>query len=248
MTQVNTTSSASSDIRTDFMKLMVTQLQNQNPLDPMSNTDMTAQLAQLSQLEQMENMSSTFRQVLAASQKSQAAGMIGKFVRFIPDGSDKPIESRVRGIEMLGDDIYVDVFNNVKYIKGGITAQGTDRLNELEQASGLTPLDTFSVYGYKPDGSEVNGGHGAQVSLHDGTEFITIDELLTTITNIYRVDGKETYKAELNDGEIQLVDSTGRSMSDKLFIAYDSAGDGSFDTPHYMRRLPMLSEITSIRD
>ncbi len=248
MTQLNSTTPASSDIRTDFMRLMVAQLQNQNPLEPMSNTDMTAQLAQLSQLEQMENMSSTFRQVLAASQKSQAAGMIGKYVRFIPEGSDKPIEARVRGIELLDDNIYVDVFNNVKYTNGGVEAEETDRLNQLDQADKITPLDTFTVYGYTPDGLKLNGGNGSQISVHDGNDFITIEELLKTITNLYRIDGKETYKAKLIDSEILLVDSTDRPMSDKMFMAFDSASGGQFETPHYMRRLPTLSEITSIRD
>ena len=36
-----------------FLKLLVTQLQNQNPLEPMSDTDFIAQMAQFSALEQM---------------------------------------------------------------------------------------------------------------------------------------------------------------------------------------------------
>ncbi|MCH8217810.1 MAG: hypothetical protein IH892_13685, partial [Planctomycetes bacterium] len=57
-------SPTTSDIKTDYMKLLVTQLQNQNPLDPMSNSDLTAQLTQFSQLEQLEAMGRSFDGVL----------------------------------------------------------------------------------------------------------------------------------------------------------------------------------------
>ncbi len=41
---------SSSKIQTDYMKLLVTQLQNQNPLEPLDNNEMASQLAQFSQL------------------------------------------------------------------------------------------------------------------------------------------------------------------------------------------------------
>jgi len=43
--------------KNDFLNLLVTQLQNQNPMEPMADTEFIAQLAQFSQLEQLENMS-----------------------------------------------------------------------------------------------------------------------------------------------------------------------------------------------
>jgi len=54
-----------SDIQMDYMKLLITQLQNQNPLEPLNNNEMASQLAQFSQLQQLESMNSTFAQVLA---------------------------------------------------------------------------------------------------------------------------------------------------------------------------------------
>lgn len=44
----------------EFMKMLVTQMQNQDPMDPIDNSAMTAQLAQFSALEQMENLNSKF--------------------------------------------------------------------------------------------------------------------------------------------------------------------------------------------
>lgn len=44
----------------EFMKMLITQMQNQDPTKPMDNSQMTAQLAQFSSLEQMENLNSRF--------------------------------------------------------------------------------------------------------------------------------------------------------------------------------------------
>ena len=74
---------SASSLQLDYMKLLVTQLQNQNPLEPMSNEDMTAQLAQFSQLEQLENLNQSFGQVLENTQRSLGNDMIGKKVSFI---------------------------------------------------------------------------------------------------------------------------------------------------------------------
>jgi flagellar basal-body rod modification protein FlgD len=49
----------------DFLKLMVTQLQNQDPLEPASNQEFAAQLAQYSSLEQMTEMNSSLQAGLA---------------------------------------------------------------------------------------------------------------------------------------------------------------------------------------
>jgi len=90
----------SADIRTDYMQLLVTQLQNQNPLEPLDNNQMASQLAQLSQLEQLENMNGTFRQVLAAQELLQAMELIGKEVTFLPGGQDAPLSGRVDAVEV----------------------------------------------------------------------------------------------------------------------------------------------------
>jgi len=75
---INTTSS----IQMDYMKLLVAQLQNQNPLEPLDNNDMASQLAQFSQLQQLESMNSNFASVLAATQRNYANSLIGKEISF----------------------------------------------------------------------------------------------------------------------------------------------------------------------
>ena len=71
----------------DYMQLLVTQLKNQNPLEPMSNYEMSAQLTQFSQLSQMESMNTSFSEVLATTEHNYATSLIGKTVTFVGETS-----------------------------------------------------------------------------------------------------------------------------------------------------------------
>lgn len=88
-----------SDLQMQFMTLLVTQLQNQNPLEPMDNKDMSAQLAQFSQLEQMESMNNSFTQVLDSVQKEYASSLIGKDISFATTAEDGSEETQTGAVE-----------------------------------------------------------------------------------------------------------------------------------------------------
>ena len=64
----------------DFLKLLITQLSNQDPTSPMENTQFIAQMAQFSSLEQMTNMNQEFAKMNSMLVSSQAVGTIGKTV------------------------------------------------------------------------------------------------------------------------------------------------------------------------
>jgi flagellar basal-body rod modification protein FlgD len=98
MSSISGTASAS-DLRMDYMKLLVTQLQNQNPLEPMDNKDMSAQLAQFSQLQQTENLNTSFGRVLESVQRSYASSLIGKEVSFKVQGADGTVETKTGEVE-----------------------------------------------------------------------------------------------------------------------------------------------------
>jgi flagellar basal-body rod modification protein FlgD len=86
MTTVASGVQSASKIQMDYLNLLVTQLKNQNPMEPMDNSQMTSQLAQLSQLQQMENLNSSFAKVLTATQTTQANELIGRQGTYL--GSD----------------------------------------------------------------------------------------------------------------------------------------------------------------
>ena len=65
----------------DFLHLLVTQLQNQDPLNPTDHTEFTAQLAQFSSLEQLHNVNDNLTQLQnfqASTNNTQAVSMLGK--------------------------------------------------------------------------------------------------------------------------------------------------------------------------
>ncbi len=67
----------------EFLKLMVTQLQNQDPLNPTTNEDFLAQLAQFSALEQMQNLNESFTTFSQSIKLGNASALIGKEISFV---------------------------------------------------------------------------------------------------------------------------------------------------------------------
>lgn len=89
----------------DFLKILVAQLQNQDPMSPMEDTAFVAQLAQFSSLEQMQalNSSQTF---------GQAYDLIGKNVySTVNDESGQPqqVYGKVTGVLSSGGAAYLEV-------------------------------------------------------------------------------------------------------------------------------------------
>jgi flagellar basal-body rod modification protein FlgD len=64
----------------DFLQLLTTEMNNQDPLQPMDNTASMAQLAQFSSLDQMNTLSQNFNLMRADQSKYTAASYIGKQV------------------------------------------------------------------------------------------------------------------------------------------------------------------------
>jgi flagellar basal-body rod modification protein FlgD len=88
----------------DFLKLFVTQLQNQNPLNPEADTEMAAKLAQFNGLEQMLNVNKSLEKMLAeqnTTRNLQLVNYVGRDVIVdggrvrIADGKPTPTEYKV---------------------------------------------------------------------------------------------------------------------------------------------------------
>jgi flagellar basal-body rod modification protein FlgD len=94
---------SASKIRDDFLKLLTTQLSNQNPMEPMDNFDMTMQMASLAELEQMEKVNNYMANLLRSHGVAEGAGMIGKAVEFFPREADgtKSTETLVGVVESV---------------------------------------------------------------------------------------------------------------------------------------------------
>ncbi len=89
-----------------FLSLLVTQMQYQDPLSPMDNTEYLAQLAQYSSLEQMTNVASKLGDVYSLVENidssvlvGQLSGMIGKNIQWSADGKTF-YEGKVSGVSV----------------------------------------------------------------------------------------------------------------------------------------------------
>ena len=79
----NSNANSSQGIQDRFLKLLMTQLQAQDPMNPMDNAEITSQMAQISTVTGMENMNQTMNMLLQsqfANQSMMAATLIGKSV------------------------------------------------------------------------------------------------------------------------------------------------------------------------
>lgn len=105
----------------DFLKLLITQLSNQDPTNPMENTEFIAQMAQFSSLEQMTNMNESFGRMASMINSSQAATTIGKTVEI--DAGDTTTRGVVEATTMgqnpqvLVNGMYYDL-NKINAIYG----------------------------------------------------------------------------------------------------------------------------------
>jgi flagellar basal-body rod modification protein FlgD len=113
MSQVNATGQADSYYRNDyigqpqigkqdFLKLLVTQMQHQDPLSPTKDQEFAAQLAQFSALENSQELLSVFEQFVAinswATQMGQATGLIGRTVDLIHN--EEVVSGRVDAVRI----------------------------------------------------------------------------------------------------------------------------------------------------
>src|SRR3954462_13082133 len=74
----------------DFIKMMITQLQNQDPMEPAKNQELLAQMSQIGQLQSATTLQESLKGMVTQNQIGSAAALIGKNVQGL-DGNDDPV-------------------------------------------------------------------------------------------------------------------------------------------------------------
>ncbi len=122
----------------DFLKLLITQLQYQDPLSPLNNQEFMAELAQFSSLEQLQNVNSNLQTSMLLSQSlnnSSATNLIGK--RVISLGNQVYLSGE-GGEEITFDlaedagvtiEIYDEEGNLIRTLKGGSLPGGRNQIH-----------------------------------------------------------------------------------------------------------------------
>ncbi len=86
--------------KNDFLKLMIAQLQAQNPLEPSNGTEYISELAQFSQLEQTTNLAQNSSQSATAQRVAQAVGLIGHTVSYTDPSTGATQSGAVQSVEI----------------------------------------------------------------------------------------------------------------------------------------------------
>lgn len=157
-------SSGTSSVAADtdkFMTLLVAQLQNQDPLNPMDNSQMTSQLAQLQTVTGINNLNTTLSSLSASYQSTesmQATSLIGHGV--LVGGNDVTLAS---GKGILGVNLGSDA-DDVKIDISDANGNVVDSIDMGAHKAGSLPL----VWNGVPDASKVDSS-GNPVTLPDGS-------------------------------------------------------------------------------
>jgi flagellar basal-body rod modification protein FlgD len=162
--------------KNDFLKILVAQLQNQDPSNPMEDTQFIAQMAQFSSLEQMQNVSKT-------SSLQQAMMSIGSDVKAkVVDGKggQELVFGRITAVQQTGDNIYLTL-DNGRQIKDSDVDSLMNSEGMLQEAKNLVGK---RVYLKNPNGS----GYSGELSIT--SENTVTDEKGRTIIQLLTSDGQ----------------------------------------------------------
>lgn len=183
----------------DFLKLLVAQMENQDPMSgdssgggSSSNTDYITQLAQFSMLQQLSSLNTDFT-------ASKAYGLIGKYVYLQDSSSDsKPnsdlILGKVDGVTSK-DGTYYLIVGGKEYDLADVQAvvndtSDTDQ-NILNSADLIGKLVTASVTGSDGTATTVSGTVD-KVNIQDGLVYVTINGQSIPLSDITEISGTDS--------------------------------------------------------
>ena len=92
----------------DFIKLMVTQLENQDPTQPTSNQDLLTQMSQIGQLESSTSLQTTMQSVTLQTQIGSASALIGKTVSGL-DSNNNTSSGVVNSVSVAGGNVTLNL-------------------------------------------------------------------------------------------------------------------------------------------
>lgn len=114
-TAQSTTQGASNSLNslnaTDFLNLMITELQNQDPLNPTDESEIMAQTASLSQITASTQLTSTLDSMQISQNLSGAASLIGANVTGL-DAKGNSVVGTVGSVTVSGGDVLLAVGNS----------------------------------------------------------------------------------------------------------------------------------------
>jgi len=191
----------------DFTKLLIAQIQNQNPMEPMSNTDFVAQLAQFSSVEQLNMVNSNLEDLRLyqdSINRMQASSFLGKEIRaegnavFLADDASAQLNYQLpENASAVKIYIYNNDLNLVRTLQlqsqpageHNVTWDGKD-VNGTRQASGMY---SFMAEAVSPFGNPINidtftQGKVTGLSFKGGAVNLMLDNLEIPVEKVVLVN------------------------------------------------------------
>jgi flagellar basal-body rod modification protein FlgD len=129
--------SVASEVQDRFMTMLVAQMQNQDPLNPLDNAQVTSQMAQLSTVTGVDKLNSTMEALMGSyqtSQSLQAASMIGHGVLTPGSGVELADKTALMGVEVGQpvDKLEVTIYD--------VAGKEVQKINLGAQQPGMIPV------------------------------------------------------------------------------------------------------------
>ena len=204
-----------------FLNLLITQLQNQDPLNPTDSVEFTAQLAQFSSLEQLGNVNDNLKQLQnfqASINNSQAVSLIGKEItangNFLNLNGGQPVACNFKLDEdaaMVGVSIYDNTGEFVRSIEGLNLSAGHHSLQWDGMDQNGIPATagnyTFEVMAADANGNAIQAatyfsGSVDKVSFQNNTTYLMAGDQRVALGDILEV-GTANHIAENQTGAEQ---------------------------------------------
>ncbi|MAG56262.1 MAG: hypothetical protein CMJ83_08235 [Planctomycetes bacterium] len=127
-----------------FLNLLVTQLQNQDPFEPVGNEEFLAQLATFSQLEESQSTNALLGNLITINQAdlalgglAQGASLVGKVVEYLDPETGQQIRGTVYSVFFDPGGVLVEVDGNI-VPAGSIVTISTEAPSSLSTSNGGT--------------------------------------------------------------------------------------------------------------
>ncbi len=196
--------------RNDFLNLLVVQLKNQDPMDPMESAEFSAQLAQFSSLEQLTNMNDGMQLLIdqqSAAANTQAVSYIGKHVKALGDAvqltDGKPVDC-VFELTGAATDAMLYISdpdgNTVRSMELGGLPQGEHSVqwdgkteSGEDAVNGIYTFETVAVNaaGDKVPATPYISTEVTGIALNDDTPSLMAGELQIPLNSVVQVEKKE---------------------------------------------------------
>jgi flagellar basal-body rod modification protein FlgD len=122
----------------DFINMMVTQLQNQDPLSPESNSDLMQQMSQIGQMQASTQLETTLTTVALQTNLAAAGNLIGKTVQGL-DSTGAQLQGVVDSVKVANNSVSLELDNGSELSMSNVTAISPGPSAATGAASSPTP-------------------------------------------------------------------------------------------------------------